>query len=77
MDRYQELIAKRDREGLTDDEADELGRLMAERRGQPYEGNAQEPPPDVAVEQAGTPQGTAEEAHEAEQARGGREAPTG
>lgn len=47
MDRYQQLIEKRDREGLTRDEADELGRLMAERRGEPYEGHAQDPPPDV------------------------------
>jgi hypothetical protein len=36
--RYNELMAKRE-EGLTDDEANELGRLMAEKEGIPYEGH--------------------------------------
>ena len=37
-DRYQELVEKRDGPGLSDEEADELGRLIAEREGQPYGG---------------------------------------
>ena len=37
--RLQELEQKRDSSGLTDAEANELGRLMAERDGKPY-GNA-------------------------------------
>jgi hypothetical protein len=38
--RYDELIAKRDgEEGLSDDEANELGRLMAEHEGVAYEGH--------------------------------------
>jgi hypothetical protein len=37
-DRYQQLVEKRDRSGLSDAEADELGRLMAEREGRPYGG---------------------------------------
>ncbi len=48
-ERYWELIQKRGEMGLSRDEADELGRLMAERQGQPYS-NASNPPPDVAVE---------------------------
>ena len=55
MDRYEELIAKRDREGLTDEEADELGRLMAERRGERYEGDARKPPPEVAARRRSGP----------------------
>src|SRR3712207_6195501 len=35
-DRYQALLDKRRERGLTDPEADELGRLMAEREGQEY-----------------------------------------
>ncbi|HEY1330248.1 MAG TPA: hypothetical protein VGH10_02100 [Actinomycetota bacterium] len=34
--RYQELIAKRDGPGLTNDEANELGKLMAEQAGAKY-----------------------------------------
>jgi hypothetical protein len=34
--RFQELIRKRDSSGLTDDEANELGREIAERDGVPY-----------------------------------------
>lgn len=37
MDRFQELQAKAASEGLTDEEAAELGRLYAERRGEKYE----------------------------------------
>lgn len=34
--RMQELERKRDDAGLTDEEADELGKLMAEAEGKPY-----------------------------------------
>ena len=36
MTRYEELLEKRDTAGLTDQEADELGRLIAEREGRAY-----------------------------------------
>ena len=38
--RFDELIEKRGREGLSDEEANELGRLFAEQEGKPY-ANAQ------------------------------------
>ena len=47
--RLQELMEKRRGAGLTDAEADELGRLMAEDAGEPY-ANADNPPEDVEVE---------------------------
>jgi len=47
--RFEELTEKRDGIGLTRDEADELGRLMAEREGKPY-GNADDPPEEVEEE---------------------------
>jgi len=34
--RFEELLAKRDRVGLSDHEADELGRLFAEKESKPY-----------------------------------------
>jgi hypothetical protein len=34
--RFEELKEKRFSEGLTDEEADELGRMMAEAEGKPY-----------------------------------------
>jgi hypothetical protein len=34
--RFEELLAKRSRIGLSDQEANELGRLFAEREGRPY-----------------------------------------
>jgi hypothetical protein len=37
--RFQELEKKRDSEGLSDEEANELGQMIAERQGQAY-GNA-------------------------------------
>ena len=37
-ERFDRLNRKRYLEGLTDEEADELGRLMAEREGKPYQG---------------------------------------
>ena len=55
MGRYEDLIAKRDSEGLTEDEANELGRLMADREGKPY-GNADNPPPGVQEERGDVPE---------------------
>jgi hypothetical protein len=34
--RYQDLLAKRDRVGLSDEEANELGRMFAQIQGRPY-----------------------------------------
>ena len=52
--RYRELDAKRlSPEGLTEAEANELGRLDAERAGRPYEGNADDPPLEVRAERVG------------------------
>ena len=34
--RFLELMRKRDRQGLSDAEVEELGRLVAERNGKPY-----------------------------------------
>ena len=48
-DRYRQLISKRGLVGLTRREADELGRLMAEREGREY-GNVDRPPPEVLAE---------------------------
>jgi hypothetical protein len=59
--RYEDLIDKRDGEGLTDEEATELGRLIAERRGEPYEGDAQDPPPDVELRRRSVPEDEIEE----------------
>jgi hypothetical protein len=39
---YQELIDKRDTEGLSDEEANELGRMMAQKEGKPYHSALQE-----------------------------------
>ena len=50
MSRYDELDEKRRTRGLTDDEANELGRLEAERMGREYEGNADNPPPGVRAD---------------------------
>jgi hypothetical protein len=36
--RYQELIDKRDQVGLSNAEASELGRMIAEQMGKPYRG---------------------------------------
>ena len=55
MDRYEELLAKRDAEGLTREEADALGELIAEREGKPY-GNADNPPSEVESERQGEPE---------------------
>jgi hypothetical protein len=52
--RYDELIGKRDGEGLTADEANELGRLMAEKEGRPEDyGNADRPPDEVEIARTG------------------------
>jgi len=45
--RMQELQAKRKAKGLTDEEADELGRLYAEKAGTPYSNARHEPEPDT------------------------------
>ena len=44
--RYDELIRKRDTVGLTREEADELGRLLAEREGRLYSNADKEQAPD-------------------------------
>ena len=49
MGRYEDLTAKRDSQGLTHEEANELGELIAKREGKPY-GNAQNAPPAVEAE---------------------------
>jgi hypothetical protein len=61
MGRYEDLIDKRDSEGLSQEEAEELGRLMAERRGESYEGDAQDPPPDVELRRVSVPEEEIEE----------------
>lgn len=55
MGRYEDLIAKRRVEGLTEEEANELGQLFAEREGKPY-GNAANPPPAVEEERGDVPE---------------------
>jgi hypothetical protein len=44
--RYDELIRKRDTVGLTREEADELGRFIAEREGESYSNADEEQTPD-------------------------------
>ncbi|HEV8421358.1 MAG TPA: hypothetical protein VGR13_08395 [Actinomycetota bacterium] len=44
--RFQELIRKRDSSGLTSDEANELGRMIAERDGAPYSNASEQGPPE-------------------------------
>jgi hypothetical protein len=54
-DRYEELTAKRRESGLTVEEANELGKLMAEKEGRKEDyANATNPPEEVEVERAGT-----------------------
>jgi hypothetical protein len=64
--RYDELVQKRDSEGLSRQEADELGKLMAERRGEPY-GNADNPPADVQVERVTAEEVTSEDLQQVEE----------
>jgi hypothetical protein len=45
--RMQELQAKRKTNGLTDEEADELGHLYAENAGKPYSNARHEPEPEL------------------------------
>ena len=59
--RIEELIARRQQVGLSDDEADELGRLFAEREGKTYSNarSGQAPPPAqeaAPAEDAGQPE---------------------
>jgi hypothetical protein len=56
MDRYQELTEKRDSTGLSQEETDELGKLMAEREGKEYQGSADDPPEDVELRRASVPE---------------------
>jgi hypothetical protein len=65
MGRYEDLVAKRDDEGLSEDEADELGKLIAEREGKPYS-NADDPPPEVEAERASKTEEELEEEVETE-----------
>lgn len=54
-DRYEELTKKRDQSGLTVEEANELGKLMAEKEGREEDyANATNPPEEVEVERTGT-----------------------
>ena len=55
LNRYEELLAKRDSEGLTREEADALGKLIAEREGRPYS-NADDPPAEVEGERKSDPE---------------------
>jgi hypothetical protein len=50
--RFVELTEKRGREGLSREEADELGRMYAAREGKPY-ANADHPTPEVEDERHG------------------------
>lgn len=61
MDRYQELIGKREGTGLSREETEELGKLMAEREGKEYEGSADNPPEDVEMRRASVPEEEIEE----------------
>jgi hypothetical protein len=68
MGRYEDLTEKRDGQGLSRDEADELGRLMAEREGKAGEyGNAENPPPDVEVERVGKEEVTEQDVRQVEE----------
>ena len=49
-ERQQELERKRGEEGLTHDEANELGRLMAEEQGKPYSNADKRESPDEVPE---------------------------
>jgi hypothetical protein len=54
-DRYEELAKKRGESGLTAEEANELGKLMAEKEGREEDyANATNPPEEVEVERTGT-----------------------
>ncbi|HEY3208636.1 MAG TPA: hypothetical protein VGL18_02415 [Actinomycetota bacterium] len=49
--RYRELIHKRDTSGLTAREADELGKMLAERDGRPYSGASGRDHPEAQTEE--------------------------
>jgi hypothetical protein len=65
--RFEELIRKRDGVGLSDGEADELGRMIAEREGKPYH-NADDIHPDGPQANGKVTPAEAEEATEREEA---------
>lgn len=48
--RFRELEEKRDSEGLTDEEASELGRMLAEREGREYGDAKSQPDPESEPE---------------------------
>lgn len=52
--RYRELMDKRRDEGLTDEEANELGRMMAEKEGEPYSNAELENEDDVVTKDRST-----------------------
>jgi hypothetical protein len=56
--RFEELDRKRTESGLTEEEANELGRLMAERMGQPYSNAQDREDPDALDEKEGLPDPT-------------------
>jgi hypothetical protein len=64
--RFQTLVRKRDEAGLSDEEANELGRMFAEREGKPYR-NASDIHPDDP-EPNGVSPAAEEEAVEREEA---------
>jgi hypothetical protein len=71
--RFRELERKRDAEGLSDEEADELGRMMAEKEGRPYanaEDQAHPETPDSDEEKPATESQLVEHRHRATVERG-------
>jgi hypothetical protein len=66
MDRYQELMEKREGTGLSMEETEELARLMAEREGKEYEGDAENPPEDVEMRRSSVPEEEIEEKTESD-----------
>jgi len=49
--RFQELMKKRTADGLTDEEANELGRMMAEKEGEPYSNAAAVDEPEAEADE--------------------------
>jgi hypothetical protein len=64
--RYQELMEKREGTGLSMEETEELARLMAEREGKEYEGDAENPPEDVEMRRSSVPEEEIEEKTESD-----------
>ena len=72
--RFQELEGKRFRGGLTREEADELGRMMAEKEGKPYSNADERAHPDSLVPEPEQPY-AGEEPYSETQAKELREHP--